>query len=112
MSVSKSSGNRMLLDLALASADQRPQSIYEAQHVTTLLGLVEAGMGVAAVPSLAMPSADHPVLASVPLFDPIITRRIGLIRRKGRSFTPAAEKLYELLLGLRPGSRRKSVVKT
>lgn len=112
MSVSKSSGNRMLLDLALASADQRPQSIYEAQHVTTLLGLVEAGMGVAAVPSLAMPSADHPVLASVPLFDPIITRRIGLIRRKGRSFTPAAEKLYELLLGLRPGSRLKSVVKT
>jgi DNA-binding transcriptional LysR family regulator len=106
MSVSKSSGNRMLLDLALASADQRPQSIYEAQHVTTLLGLV------AAVPSLAMPSADHPVLASVPLFDPIITRRIGLIRRKGRSFTPAAEKLYELLLGLRPGNRRKSVVKT
>ena len=112
MSVSKSSGNRMLLDLALASADQRPQSIYEAQHVTTLLGLVEAGMGVAAVPSLAMPSADHPVLASVPLFDPIITRRIGLIRRKGRSFTPAAEKLYELLLGLRPEGRRKSVVKT
>ena len=112
MSVSKSSGNRMLLDLALASADQRPQSIYEAQHVTTLLGLVEAGMGVAAVPSLAMPSADHPVLASVPLFDPIITRRIGLIRRKGRSFTPAAEKLYELLLDLRPGSRRKSVIKT
>jgi hypothetical protein len=51
-------------------------------------------------------------LASVPLFDPIITRRIGLIRRKGRSFTPAAEKLYELLLDLRPGSRRKSVVKT
>ena len=101
----------MLLDLALAAADQRPQSIYEAQHVTTLLGLVEAGMGVAAVPSLAMPNSDHPVLASVPLFDPIITRRIGLIRRKGRSFTPAAEKLYELLLELRPG-KHKSVVKT
>jgi DNA-binding transcriptional LysR family regulator len=99
------------MDLALASAEQRPQSIYEAQHVTTLLGLVEAGMGVAAVPSLAMPSADHPVLASVPLHDPIITRRIGLIRRKGRSFTPAAEKLYNLLRDLRPG-RRQSLVKT
>jgi hypothetical protein len=46
------------------------------------------------------------------LFDPIITRRIGLIRRKGRSFTPAAEKLYELLLGLRPGQGRKSLTKT
>lgn len=110
MSVSKSSGNRMLMDLALASAQQRPQSVYEAQHVTTLLGLVEAGMGVAAVPALAMPAAQHPVLASVPLIDPVVTRRIGLIRRKGRSFTPAAEKLYELLLQQRTGRRARRVV--
>ncbi|MEK9802054.1 MAG: LysR family transcriptional regulator [Curvibacter sp.] len=109
MSVSKSSGNRMLMDLALASTGQRPQSVYEAQHVTTLLGLVEAGMGVAAVPALAMPAAQHPVLASVPLVDPVVTRRIGLIRRKGRSFTPAAEKLYELLLQQRAGRRARRV---
>lgn len=107
MSVSKSSGNRMLIDLALAGTASRPQSIYEAQHVTTLLGLVEAGMGVAAVPALAMPAADHPVLASVPLHDPVITRRLGLIRRKGRSFTPAAERLYELLADLRKGRRKE-----
>ena len=36
-------------------ASQRPQAIYETQHVTTMLGLVEAGLGVAAVPSMAMP---------------------------------------------------------
>ncbi|MEY2683601.1 MAG: hypothetical protein RJA09_745 [Pseudomonadota bacterium] len=97
MTVSKSSGNRMLMDLALAGVAERPHSVYEAQHVTTLLGLVEAGLGVAAVPSLAVPAKDHPVLASIPLHDPVISRRIGLIRRKGRSFTPAAERLYELL---------------
>ncbi|MEY4976823.1 MAG: hypothetical protein RIQ97_2018 [Pseudomonadota bacterium] len=106
MTVSKSSGNRMLMDLALAGQAKRPQAVYEAQHVTTLLGLVEAGMGVAAVPSLAMPAGQHPVLASVPLVDPEITRRIGLIRRKGRSLTPAAEKLYEML-AQRQGVRRQ-----
>ena len=106
MTVSKSSGNRMLMDLALAGQAKRPQAVYEAQHVTTLLGLVEAGMGVAAVPSLAMPAGQHPVLASVPLVGPEITRRIGLIRRKGRSFTPAAEKLYEML-AQRQGVRRQ-----
>jgi DNA-binding transcriptional LysR family regulator len=106
MTVSKSSGNRMLMDLALAGQAKRPQAVYEAQHVTTLLGLVEAGMGVAAVPSLAMPAGQHPVLASVPLVDPEITRRIGLIRRKGRSFTPAAETLYEML-AQRQGVRRQ-----
>lgn len=100
MSVSKSSGNRMLIDLALAGKSQAPNIIYEAQHVTTLLGLVEAGMGIAVVPSLAMPSKDHPVLASIPLVDPIVSRRIGLISKKGRSLAPAAEKLYELLLAL------------
>ena len=72
----------------------RPQSIYETQHVTTMLGLVEAGLGVAAVPSIAMPGADHPLLVSVPLFDPVITRKVGLIRRKGRALSPAAQQLY------------------
>jgi DNA-binding transcriptional LysR family regulator len=64
--------------------------------VTSLLGLVEAGLGVAAVPSLAMPGKDHPLLVSVPLFDPVVTRRVGLIRRKGRTLSPAAQQLYDL----------------
>jgi DNA-binding transcriptional LysR family regulator len=94
ISVAKSSGNRLLLDQALAGVAGRPQSIYEAQHVTTMLGLVEAGLGVAAVPSLAMPAKDHPLLVSVPLIEPVVTRRVGLIRRKGRSLSPAAQQLY------------------
>jgi DNA-binding transcriptional LysR family regulator len=94
ISVSKVSGNRLLLDQALSGVAGQPQSIYETQHVTTMLGLVEAGLGVAAVPSIAMPGADHPLLVSVPLFDPIITRKIGLIRRKGRALSPAAQQLY------------------
>jgi DNA-binding transcriptional LysR family regulator len=94
ISVSKASGNRLLLDQALSGLSGRPQSIYETQHVTTMLGLVEAGLGVAAVPSIAMPDADHPLLVSVPLHDPVITRKIGLIRRKGRTLSPAAQQLY------------------
>ena len=95
ISVSKASGNRLLLDQALSGVNGRPQSIYETQHVTTMLGMVEAGLGVAAVPSIAMPGADHPLLVSVPLVDPIVTRKIGLIRRKGRTLSPAAQQLYE-----------------
>jgi len=94
ISVAKSSGNRLLLDQALAGLKGAPQAIYEAQHVTTQLGLVEAGLGVAAVPAMAMPAADHPLLVSVPLVDPIVTRKVGLIRRKGRTLSPAALQLY------------------
>jgi DNA-binding transcriptional LysR family regulator len=94
ISVSKASGNRLLLDQALSGLPGRPQAIYETQHVTTMLGLVEAGLGVAAVPSIAMPAADHPLLVSVPLLDPVISRRIGLIQRKGRALSPAAQQLF------------------
>ena len=109
IAVHKSSGNRLLLDQALAGLPGQPQPIYEARHVTTLLGLVEAGLGVAAVPSLAMPGRDHPLLVSVPLQDPVVTRRVGLIRRQGRTLSPAAAQLYDCFAEYRPsrGARRK-----
>ena len=36
----------------------------EERHVMTMVNLVEAGMGIAAVPRLAMPADDHPMLVS------------------------------------------------
>ena len=108
ISVGKSSGNRLLLDQALANVPGRPQAIYEAQHVTTLLGLVEAGLGVAAVPAMAMPGADHPLLVSVPLVEPEIRRQVGLIRRKGRSLSPAAAQLYDFVVEMKARPPRKA----
>jgi DNA-binding transcriptional LysR family regulator len=105
ISVGRTSGNRVLLDQALAGVAGRPQAIYETQHVTTMLGLVEAGLGVAAVPSMAMPASDHPLLVSVPLVDPVVTRKVGLIRRRGRSLSPAAQQLYDLFSEVK-GRRR------
>jgi len=96
VSVDKTSGNRLLLDQALAAVAPRTPSVCEARHVTTLLGLIEAGLGVAAVPSMAMPGPDHPLLVSIPLVDPVITRKVGLIRRRGRSLSPAAQQLFDL----------------
>ena len=106
ISVSKSSGNRLLLDQALANVPGCPRSIYEAEHVTTMIGLVEAGLGVAAVPSLAMPAADHPLLVSVPLSAPVVSRKVGLIRRKDRPLSASAEQLYDFLLEMKPARRK------
>ncbi len=96
MSVSKESGNRLLLDQALAGLPDRPTSLYETQHGTTMIGLVEAGLGVAVVPAMAMPASDHPLLVSVPLIEPTVRRKVGLIKRKGTVLTPAAQHLYDL----------------
>ncbi|ODV10276.1 MAG: LysR family transcriptional regulator [Rubrivivax sp. SCN 70-15] len=108
ISVGKSSGNRLLLDQALAGMTGQPQGIYETRHVTTALGLVEAGLGVAAVPAMAMPGADHPLLVGVPLVEPVVTRKLGLIHRRGRSLSRAAQQLYALCIEMRKtyGTRR------
>lgn len=98
ISVSRASGNRLLLDQALAGLPLQPRSLYETQHGTTMIGLVEAGLGVAAVPAMAMPKKGHPLLVSVPLTDPVVTRKMGLIRRRAALLTPAAQQLFDLFL--------------
>jgi DNA-binding transcriptional LysR family regulator len=109
VSVAQSSGNRLLIDQALSGLAVRPVSVCEAQHITALLGLVEAGLGVAAVPALAMPGADHAVLVSVPLDTPVVTRRVGLIRRAGRTLPPAAQHLYDFFSELAQPVRRQRI---
>jgi DNA-binding transcriptional LysR family regulator len=98
VSVDKTSGNRLLLDQALTAVAPRMPSVCETRHVTTMLGLIEAGLGVAAVPSMAMPMRDHPILTSVPLVDPVVTRRVGIVRRRGRPLAPAAQQFYQTIL--------------
>ncbi len=98
MSVARTSGNRLLLDVALAKSGIRVNSQYEVSHVSTLLGLVEAGLGVAAIPRLAMPAgAKHPTLAAVDLIKPSVDRTVGLITRHGHKLSPPAEELVGLL---------------
>lgn len=103
VSVGKTSGNRLLLDQALSAVAPSAPSVCETRHVTTMLGLVEAGLGVAAVPSMAMPGANHPILTSVPLVDPVVKRRVGIVRRRGRQLTPAAQEFHRMMVGAKRG---------
>jgi DNA-binding transcriptional LysR family regulator len=111
ISVDKTSGNRLLLDQALTAVAPRAPSVCETRHVTTALGLVEAGLGVAAVPSMAMPQSEHPLLTSVPLIDPVVTRRVGLVRRRGRQLTPAAQEFYRMVVEMQRTRRERATPK-
>lgn len=103
ISVAASSGNRILLDHALARVKKRPRVFYETNHVAGAMGMVEAGLGVAAVPSLTLSGDAHPSVIGVPLVKPAVTRTLGLISRKGGQLQPAAAALYDAI--------RKYVVK-
>jgi len=110
MTVTKASGNRMVLDQALAETPVRPRWYCEVRHVLSLVGLVEAGLGIAAVPRLAMPPDDHPLLVSVPLVEPAVSRTIGLIKLRGRQLPPAAQQLHDMIRAMRclPGTKTAS----
>src|SRR5215217_505216 len=97
--VSRASGNRILLDAALAKANIHLSWSYEVTHLSTSLGLVEAGLGISVLPKLATPQGDHPIIVTRPIGSPEVARTIGVVRRRGGRLAPAAERFLEMLLG-------------
>lgn len=98
ITVGRSSGNRLIMDLALVGATVRPRPHYEVQHLSTSLGLVEAGLGVAALPRMSLPAETHPVISTVPLTGPTVSRTVGVVRAPQTTAAPAAEQFYRMLL--------------
>jgi DNA-binding transcriptional LysR family regulator len=110
VSVAKSSGNRSVIDAALAGVEKHPAIFCEVNHVSGVLALVEAGMGVAAVPGLSVLPERPDSIVGVPLVNPAIHRTLGLISKRNHSMAPAARTLFDMLsktLIKRPSSGRK-----
>lgn len=99
ITVHRSSGNRTLLDAALAKSNIKLRWFYEVTHLSTSLGLVEAGLGISVLPRTATPPADHPFLVTRPIRNPEVSRTIGVVRRRGATLSPAAERFLQMLLG-------------
>lgn len=99
ITVHRSSGNRTLLDAALARSNIKLRWFYEVTHLSTSLGLVEAGLGISVLPRMATPQGDHPFLITRPIGQPEISRTIGVVRRRGGALSPAAERFLNMLMG-------------
>jgi len=98
MVLAPGSGNRTLIDNALANTIRPPQWFCEVQHVPALVSLIESGLGIGVVPKLALPPDRHRSIVSIPLTEPTIARTIGVIRLKGRPLTVAAQHFCDLLV--------------
>lgn len=98
IAVSSSSGNRLLIDSAIARTGMRPTIRYEVNHVTGALSLVAAGLGAAVLPALAVQGPLQSGLKGVPLTDPAVSRTLGLIVHKGARLHPEAQSLADLLV--------------
>lgn len=65
-------------------------------HFHSQLSLVARGIGIAATPSLIRLSGRDLDIAIIPVSDPIISRKLGIVTYKDRALSPAAEKLREV----------------
>lgn len=93
-------GNRMLIDQALAGLTRQTSSKVwscEVRHVPALTTLIESGIGIGAVPRFSVPPTSLGRLVTVPLVEPRVKRMIGIIKPRGRPLSPAAQTFRDLL---------------
>lgn len=81
---------RRLVDQAFAGAGIAVVPAHEVTYMSTAAGLVKAGLGVAILPATAFELESVPGLATRPIADASLRRRIGIARKAGRSVSPAA----------------------
>ena len=75
---SRGTGNRVLIDEALARARQKITWNFEVLRTATSLEMVKNGLGAALIPESAMVGAE---VVGIPLRDASLKRSIGILRR-------------------------------
>ncbi|MCI2417044.1 LysR family transcriptional regulator [Saccharopolyspora sp. K220] len=82
---------RQHAERAFATAKAHPPVVLESRNITTVAGLVAAGLGVAVMPGLVLPLVQFAGLEHRALGDPEITRRIAVVRDPHRPLAAASE---------------------
>ena len=103
---------RSYVDRVLADTATRVGALTEARNIGAVAGLVAAGLGVSAAPSLVLPMMMFADVAIRPLAAPVVERDICLIHDPRRPMSRAARALMQLLasagereIALPPGVR-------
>ena len=90
------SGSRRYVDDALARHGAVCRVEQELAHPTTVLQMVEAGIGLSVMQRLAVPPGGLHGLAVRPLL-PRVERTVMLVRRNDRALSPVAERVWQLV---------------
>ena len=103
ISLTRDNSVGQLIRKCLADAGVEVHSAYEVSYLSTVVGMVDAGLGVAVLPSYAGPITRLYDIQIRKLVKPAIRREMSFITRQGKALSPAAESLKSFL---------KSYVKT
>lgn len=81
---------RLVTDQVLAATGHEPQIQVVADNISVVGAMVAEGIGIAAVPQLALRLMDRERIQGVALTAPTATREVGILTKKGRSLSAAA----------------------
>lgn len=70
----------------------------EAQHVSTIIALIERNEGVCVVPRITLERFSSKRVVTRPIGDPPITRGLGIVTIPGRILTPSASELLDIVI--------------
>ncbi len=93
----RGTGNRLLIDEAMASARRSLAWAYEAGRSTTALELARAGLAIALLPRSALREATETLVVPRPITAPQIERPMGILTRVGATPSPATRRLMDAL---------------
>lgn len=93
----KGTSVRSLVERALEKERLEITLACDANYMSTAVGMVRAGLGVSILPKSAVDSASCVGVQVAAIRTPGLTRKIGLIRKRNRSLSPAAQCFIDLL---------------
>jgi LysR family carnitine catabolism transcriptional activator len=91
--LARSSSVRQYLEAAIYPTQL--QTVMELDQLSSVAGMVRAGLGLSVVPTLTLFHFDSPQLATKPLDAPELRRQIFIVQRRDHSLSAAAQALYE-----------------
>lgn len=93
----KDSSVRQMIERTAQQRRMPTQIVQEVTYMSTAIGMVAAGLGVGILPESAL-TADSPVgPRTVAIHSPVLRRALVILSLKGRSASPATEKLIEVV---------------
>lgn len=89
ITLTRQSGIRLLTEVGFEAAERPFKPAYEVTQVSTAIALVEAGLGVAVLPTYAAAAVQDRKVITIPLTEPDLAREVSLIQSATRSSAPA-----------------------
>lgn len=89
ITLTRASGIRLLVEVQFETSEVPLKPAYEVAQIATAISLVEAGLGIAVLPTYALAAVRDRAVAGKPLIDPSISRDVVMIHASGRTLAPA-----------------------